>query len=163
MNDAHNDIQELLKLVEAGRLDALSPEQITLLEARVNADPELAAVLEDQQPPVEPWLAESVEEPDADAWENLWQQVDGQSTPSRHIFTRRFIRLWAPLSAVAAACVLMVGLWSFNRGADPADWPVEWADSVEINELEVSGDRLPLVMAAGSNAVPVIWVLENGG
>lgn len=162
MNDGNADIQESLDALAADGLDALSPRQVARLEARLNTDAELAARIADRSPMVEPSFRVGGEPPPAEAWEQVWQRINAAAA-SRHTAGWRTLRLWRPLAAAAAACVLMVGLWSVGRGAKAQPWPVEWAHDVEINELEVLDGRMPFVLAGGANAVPVIWVLENGG
>lgn len=158
--DEMKDIQAELEALAAGWLDSLSPEQIARLETHLNANPTAADQLADRTPTVEPVLHTGVEHPPAEAWESVWENIE--SATARPItWLPRLLRLWQPLAAVAA-CLLMVGIWYFNREAAPAPWPVEWAREMEINDLQVFEGSMPFVLSAGNDGtISMIWVIEN--
>ena len=160
MSSMNDKLREALDAIVAGDLDAPSPDQIARLEARVNANPDVRARLAGIVPPIEPALRAAVQPPPKRVWEDVWRRVDEAVSAAP---APRVLRLWRPLTA-AAACVLMVGLWNIGRGPTVADWPVEWARDVEINELEVLEGCTPFVAAVGADSpVSVIWVLDDEG
>ena len=158
--DEMKDIQTELEALSAGRLDSLSPEQITRLETHLNANPEVADQLADSMPAVEPVLHAGLEHPSAEAWESVWENIES-ATVRPTTMLPRLLRLWQPLAAVAA-CLLMVGIWHYSHEAAPEPWPVEWAQEMEINDLQVFDGGIPFVLSAGNDStISMIWVIEN--
>ena len=156
MNNANDDFRTALDAIAAGKLDAMTPEQVARLETQIDQAPELADRLAGIKPAVEPGFRLAVEPPPEDVWERVWQRVNAAASSTR----RHVWRLWRPL-AVAAACVLMVGLWN-ARGPALQEGPVEWARDVEIDDLEVFDGATPFVLAAGADSpVSVIWLLDE--
>ncbi len=163
MSDGVRDIRELFGLLDAGRLDELTPEEVRRLETHLDATPADADRLSRVAPPTDPLLQAPPPSVPQPRWDAVWENVTAAAGPARP--GPRVLRLWRPLAAVAAAVVLGIGLWDYDRVAAPAPdaWPVQWADTVEIDELESAGDTMPLVLSAGDEAVPVIWVFESEG
>ena len=158
MSSINDNLRDALDAIVTGDLDGHTPDQIARLEARLNANADARASLADVVPAVEPALHAAVEVPPDDVWEDVWQRIDESVSAEPQPL---LLRLWRPLTAVAA-CVLMVGFWSMGNKPAVADWPVEWAQEVEIDELEVSEGATPLVAAVGSeDPVPVIWVIDD--
>ena len=164
MDRLSKEIQADLNAVQAGELDALTPDQIARLEEHLNADAAVAARLAGVTPPANVPGQGDVELPSAETWERVWERVDAATTselPAKR--TLFMLRGWRPVIAAAAVCVLAVGLWRSRPASPAADWPVEWAHEVEVSDIEVFGDGTPLVIAAGTGeTIPVIWVLEGG-
>jgi len=153
------DIQATLDAIAAGELDALDPDQVQRVAAAVNADPALAARLAGIVPRVQPVHRAGVPQPSDAAWERVWQRIAVATVGQTR---RRVLRLWRPALA-AAACALLALIWNLGRAPAPEEWPVRWAQRVEINDLEVPAGVIPLVLVGESDGVPGIWVLDDQG
>ena len=164
MENESDDIRVALEALDTGRLDDLSPAQLARLEAYLNEDAPAAASLAEQVPPVTPELQNAVPLPSAEDWQQVWHRIAAATAPAQARPQRPLVlRLWPPVAAAAAVCLLTVGVWTFTRPSPGADWPVEWAHEVEVNALELPAGGTPLVLAAGSeDTIPVIWVIDEG-
>ena len=161
MTELNDDILNGLKALEAGQLDTFTPEQVARLEEHLNADEAAAGRLAGQRPPADPVVQTPAATPSAEAWERAWKRIEAAARPASTRSTGRTLRLWGSAGAAAAAVLLAVGLWRWPAGDE---WPVEWAQSIEIDDLEVLEGRTAFVTAAQSDEdVPVIWVLDGGG
>jgi hypothetical protein len=166
-SEPHN-LDDALKALATGDVDALSPEQVERLEGLLNSRPELADAFARQLAvPDEPLRAAltSAATPSANQWERAWNGIaSAEGSAARARGRGRIWRLWAPLSAVAAS-LLLVGVWRATAPAPaPAPWPMQLASDVEIDELEVYGDATAFVVyTGGDEGIDVIWVLEGEG
>lgn len=155
MSESERTIGVLLTLVAEGRLDALTDAEMHRLEHALNTNPALADQIGGMTAdggayaPAQPTDAE---------WERVWAGVD---TDQQAVTSPR--RLWriGPLS-VAAALVMMVGLWRLATPATALTLTPD--DDVEIVSVETFGDDAPFIIAAADDdEFPVIWVIENEG
>jgi len=172
MSRAPGNLDEALRAVAAGDLDALQPDQVARLEAILNEEPSVAARLADHVPAVDARLARvlaRVEQgvtPGMAAWERAWERIDAvaPAAVARVDAVRRralVLRLWKPLAAVAA-CLVMAALWRAGSPRPREEWPMQLATDVEINALEVSDGATPFVISdGGEHAVQIIWVVED--
>ena len=167
MSAGPHNLDEALKALAAGDLDALSVEQIERLEGLLNNRPELADAYADRLAvPDEPLRTalESVAEPSAAQWERAWNGIEtAEASATRRRAHGRIWRLWAPLSAVAAG-LMLVGVWRISPPrTTPPPWPMQLASNVEIDELEVYDNSTAFVVTTGGDhGIDVIWVLEDG-
>lgn len=154
VNDSSHD--PLLDRLLAGDLDGLDPAEIDALEQRLNMDAQLAARLAGVTPVAEAELRNVPPVSDAE-WSQVWQTVE--TAPTRAAAGRRILRLWHT-AAAAAACLLLALTWNARQPATPEAWPVTWADSVEIEEVDVTDGGVPFVLSVGTQkSVTMIWVL----
>jgi len=162
MPERSDNLSKALNVMNAEGLDALSPEEMARLEGILNSEPHLAADWADRTPSLDDPLAthvanlDSATAPSRGEWERVWQTVDAEAyeSPDRMKLPARVIRLWRPLTAVAA-CILLLASWQIHR-------PIKLARNVEISELEVYGGATPFVVSIGDEDGPqVIWVLED--
>lgn len=171
MTRAHDNLGDALRAVEAGDLDALTPEQVARLEAVLNREPRVAAELGDAIPPLDAGLAASLRDleapalPSARKWEEVWQGIElrtGGGVARERGLAPRILRFWKPLAA-AAACLVLAGLWwGTTPPADP--WPMRLATDVEIDDFQVYDDAMPFVVTTGGDSgVKLLWVLETEG
>lgn len=164
-----DNLDEALRAVAAGNLDALRPDQVAQLETLLNEEPALAAQLADRLVAPDALLASALAQaeqaavPSAAVWEQAWERI-GAAVPAMPATVgrrrRMVIRLWKPLAAVAA-CLLMVAGWKISSATPKTeDWPMQLATNVDIDQLEVYDGRTPFVFTSGGeNGFEVIWVL----
>lgn len=166
-----SELDRLMRIIESGRADELSPTEVARLESVLNSDATLADLPARRVPRVDPRMSAAVAElssitsPDAEMWEHVWERIESESpiaasavTPS---WNTRLLRLWRPLSA-AAACLLLGIIWRLGTPAPRDAWPLEIAGDVEIEALEVYGDALPFVVTlGGDHPTEMVWVLEG--
>ncbi|MCK4343081.1 MAG: hypothetical protein KAY37_15305 [Phycisphaerae bacterium] len=164
MDRSQDNLNDALRFVEAGDLDALSPDQAARLEAVLNDEPLVAARVSNCIPTPDPALAAALEQlekpawPSAERWNRVWGRIEAATpsgfTPGGRGLTR-ILQIWKPLAA-AAACLVLAALWT---GQTPA---MQLATDVVINELEVGEGALPFVVSVGGDeGIKVIWVLEG--
>lgn len=163
MTTPADNLDELLDRVVAGRLDELTPEQAAALEAHLNATPAAAERLADVLPQVDQRLRVSTPVPTDAEWDQVWQRVDSAAAArgktARTI--RRTIRLWQPLTALAA-CVVLLLVWRWAPLSAGSDWPIALSADVEVLELEVFGDASAFVSYSDEGqGAAVIWVLDD--
>lgn len=155
MNAPADEIRQMLARVSAGELDALSPEEIAQLEDALNTDDTLAEQLA-EVPAGGDWPAELT--PSAAEWEAVWQ---GVSTESSH---RRVKGWWLRPLGVAAAVVVLIGVWWGGSGGSQVDpWQIQPDTAFEIVAIEAGSDATPFIMGGGEDEFPVIWVIDNEG
>ncbi len=163
MTTPTENFDELLDRVSAGQLDALTPEQVTALEAHLNATPAAAERLADVTPAPDPLLTSAVQAPSKADWDNVWERVDSAEAaplPARPALGRMF-RFWQPLAA-AAACLLLLVVWRTMLSPAEPSWQLRLSDDVVVHELEVSGDASAFVAYADDESgTAVIWVFEE--
>lgn len=171
MRRPRDNLDEALRAVMAGDLDALTPEQVARLESVLNDEPAVADRLAGQIAAPDRCLAgvlresEQAEMPRAAAWEAAWERIDAPGAITRFVEKRggvaRILRRWRPLAAVAAG-LIMAALWRISTAAPVRPWPMQLAADVEINALEVTGETTPFVVSTGDEGdVQVIWVLPD--
>ena len=164
MTAQDHNMDELLELVSAGRLDKLSPGQVAALEAHVNATPTAAETLADIVPLLDPELGTAAPAPSDDRWNELWARIDSAVSPpeaaekpaDRQVNLRRVLRFWQPLAA-AAACVLAIVAWQLSTS--PAA-EIEVSGDVVVHEIEVFGDDSAFV-AYDEKGTAIVWVFEE--
>jgi len=167
MTQTPDNLEQTLRAVLSGELDRLTAEQVAQLESALNGNPELAARLADEVPPLEPALRDAfrawtpAEPVPAHAWRRIEQQV--VSAPVRvgvkRIHARTF-RLWAPFLA-AAACLVLAVVWRLGVPASVAAPPLQLATDLEIERLEVYDDATPFVVSVGDSGAVIVWVLHD--
>lgn len=172
MGTESDNLEHLLRAIEDGALETLSPEQIERVASWLDARPDLADRVADR--PAKPdarlmdalTAADATVTPTAEAWGSVWAHVDlASAARARAAGSSRVLRiwrLWGPLTA-AAACLMLVGLWQW-RSSGPghaADWPLELAADAQIESLEVFGDASAFVAGVDAPGAVVIWVLES--
>lgn len=97
------------------------------------------------------------------ASEAVWRRIRGAAAGGAQAQLYRRLRRLAPL-AVAAACVLMVNLWTNIRGVPAHPWVFEAAAWVEVDGVEVFDDHSGIFVSSGGNgALPFIWVIDESG
>lgn len=170
MSSEADNLDQALKALQAGDLDALTPEQMDRLEGLLNSRPQLADTLTGRLAAPDARLRAALDDEAADAgpsapeWERAWNRIStssGAASTSRRA-TGRFWRLWAPLTAAAACLLMAASWWGSALPAGPQPWPMKLATEVEINELEVYGNATAFVVSAGGESgVGIIWVLEE--
>lgn len=147
---------ELLELLKAGRLDALTADEVERLEAGLNERPQeidgvLARVAADDLP--NDWPAPSESE-----WRRAWVAIERET--SGYGYGGPW-RIWRGLAA-AAACVLAALSWRFDAQTPAATPQIQLANQVDIQELEVFGDAFAAVSYSGeTGGAAVIWVFEG--
>lgn len=147
----------LLAEVLAGRLDALSPEQVERLEAHLQAEPAAEAALAAARPPAATLPDEPM--PSAEAWDALWARIDQTAATPGAGQLRRVRAVWRAVVA-AAACGLAMLAW--KQAASPAVGPVVLAHDVTIESLEVGrGESAFVVYLDEGSGPPVVWVLSD--
>jgi len=160
MQSNEHEIDEALDAVLAGRLDKLSPDAVARLEERLMHDPEAERRLAGASPAVESLLRAAV--PDADHWDAVWERIDDR-TAGHNTGQNKAVLRWmrfVPPALAAAACLAMILVWNLGRPTPTAEWPVQWAQNVEVESLEVPGTGTPFVFTAGSDqSISIIWVL----
>jgi hypothetical protein len=171
MTPARDNLDEALRAVLAGDLDALAPEQVARLEGVMNEAPAVAVKLAGLLPARDERLVAVLQDmeyataPPARAWDAAWERIDGTGPiaklAQRRAGVARILRLWKPLAA-AAACLLLAVLWRVSTAAPIKPWPMQLASDVEINQLEVNDGMTPFVVSTGGDGgVQVIWVLPD--
>ncbi|MGD8454569.1 MAG: hypothetical protein PVJ57_22370 [Phycisphaerae bacterium] len=156
-------MDDLLNKLAAGELDALSPEEVAALAAHLDANPAAADRVAGLTPPIEPALQADVPLPGEEAWGQVWAGIEAGRRTGSQPFVRRVLRIVEPVLALAA-CVLMAVIWNAGEQQATAAWPVEWATTVEIDEIEVADGSVPYVAAVegDESTVSVVWVLDLG-
>jgi hypothetical protein len=146
MSPSQDSLEQALRAVSHGELDALTPEQVARLERVLNDEPAVAQRVGAQVPQREAPLAEALDEWDRSAqpsrqeWQNVWARIETAAPAAvwrnQAGVSARILRFWRPLAA-AAACLLLVAGWKLMPA--PADelWPMELASNVEISDIEV--------------------------
>lgn len=173
MKRPRDNLDDALRAVLAGDLDALTPEQVVRLERVLNEEAAVAVRVAGQMPARGDPLVAALNEadratsPPAAAWEAAWERIDGTGPLAMFAEKRgtvaRVLRLWKPLAAVAAG-LLMAVLWKVSTTSPIKPWPMQLAADVEINQLEVNEGMTPFVVSTGGDgAVQVIWVLPDQG
>lgn len=175
MQRGRDEIEALLQAVADSGGPALTPDEIARLAEALDADPRLAARLADVRPRLEPALAAALQQaeagvtPSAAEWAGVWANIEqaaarGAARPVPRRVRSRILRLWQPALA-AAACLVLAALWRFGAlpgWADGGD--MRLAHDVEINSIEVYGAATSFVVSTGgSDAIEVIWVLDEAG
>ena len=186
-SESRDKLEALLRRVEAGEWDSLTPEQMAALEAYLNtgwhgqtAAPFDRATGESALP--------NLAIPDSDMptpaeWDRVWNNIEagvtsGASTDSadaagvesiklprqsraQRSVARRLIRFW-PVFTAAAACIGLLFTWQFVT-PPPAStgWAIQLADEVEVDELDVYGDTTAFV-DFNDDGTAMIWVFEDG-
>ena len=159
MKPGHDNLDELLERVAAGRLDDLTPAQIAALERHLNAVLAAADRLAGVRPPRDPRLEIPVTGPVVDEWDAVWRAIEAGAVAQRLRTPHRLIRLWQAFAAVAA-CLALGLLWRAT-GAGRQGAAVELSNNVVVHELEVFGDASAYVAYAGDESGrAMIWVLE---
>jgi hypothetical protein len=171
MSPSHDSLEQALRAVSHGDLDALTPEQVARLERVLNDEPAVAQRVGAQVPRCDALLADALRELDQSAkpsgqnWQNVWEQIETAAPAAigRHEtgVSARILRLWRPLAA-AAACLLLVAGWKLMPA--PADelWPMELASNVEISDIEVGDGMTSFVVSTGDESgSEIIWVLDD--
>ncbi|MFO0840385.1 MAG: zf-HC2 domain-containing protein [Phycisphaerae bacterium] len=176
------DFDSSLTALVAGRLDALSADQIDALQAHLD-DCESCALRLSQAPvaakgdSVAAALAAEVVPPTAAQWEQTWSQIEsrtagargaearsvptGRREPAGAPMLRRVLR-WTPIAAAAAFVLVYIGVSRLSH-PDPG-WTPTPGGIADVQDLEVFDDSTPMVLSAGGdNGVPVIWVIQDGG
>lgn len=163
MSETRQEMERLLTMVQQGRLDALTPGQVSELEAWLCTRPSEEARLADARPPVEGWLTATLPQPAEVDWQRVWAEVEQAAAP-RTFLQHRLIPLWQGLAAVAA-CLLLAASW-YALGPPRTDgaWALRPASDVRVDSLELFGDTTVLVdTTAEEGGLPVIWVLDTQG
>jgi hypothetical protein len=171
MSPSHDSLEQALRAVSHGDLDALTPEQVARLERVLNDEPAVAQHVGAQVPQCDAPLADALHELDQSAqpssrdWQNVWERIETAAPAAivRHEtgVSARILRFWRPLAA-AAACLLLVAVWKLLPA--PADelWPMELASNVEIGDIEVSEGLTSFVVSTGDEGgSKIIWVLSD--
>lgn len=162
MTDEMPPIDELLARIEAGKLDELGPEDVARLETWLDHDAEALEQLGGMTPPSEPWLSAVDAGPTRAEWDETWAGISS-TTSDRHGHLRRRSGVLSGLAV--AACLALAALLNINLPAptDSAAWPVEWAQSVEV-EVEIREGGTPMVFTVGhEDPVSLIWVVDTAG
>lgn len=170
MTTTRHNLELLLDEVTAGRLDALTPEQVEALESRLNDDPAAAARLADALPPADALVTAAAPPAPTEAeWRRVWEGIEAAFATGRSRSAaarmdalrrpRRILRLWESLSA-AAACLALALIWQAGPAPASAGWHMSLSPNVEINSLEVFDDSTPMVLYPGEGGA-VIWVLDD--
>lgn len=147
-------IEVLMQRVAAGELDALTADEVALLEKAVDADAELADRLAAAMPPADEFVG--VEDaPSDEAWERVWSEV----APVR----RKAAGWWWQPIAAAAAVALMVGTWQWTGLSATPEAPWRLGGEVEVLELETFEEGVPMVMSVGDAEMQVIWIVGDEG
>lgn len=165
MSAAENRIEQLLATVAAGRLDALSAEQLAELERALASDARLAARVGTVRPAADARLRATVPLPTPAQWSETWDAIDSRTAAGARRTAAaglRILRLWQGLAA-AAACLLVVWMWRM-QSPPSTGYAIELTTSVQVDELEVFGDATAVVVAPSDEMpYPVISVVMNGG
>jgi hypothetical protein len=172
MSDDRPD-HDLLRRIEAGELDSLTPAEIERAERLLNSDSAAAGRVAGQIPPVDANLRDALADAASDSmpreadWDAAWARIEAAAAPARGPMPRTL--RWGTSVGAIAACLLVAALWSMpdarrSGTRAPEAWPVVLAHDVEIDALEVGEDTLPIVVATGGDdSVEVIWVMETEG
>jgi anti-sigma-K factor RskA len=171
MSPSHDSLEQALRAVSHGDLDALTPEQVARLERVLNDEPAVARRVGAQVPQPDAPLSEALDELDRSAqpsrqdWQHVWERIESAAPAAvrrnQAGVSARILRFWRPIAA-AAACLLLVGVWKLMPA--PADelWPMQLASNVEISDIEVpEGMTSFVVSTSGNNASAIIWVLDD--
>lgn len=161
MTTNREQLDRLLATVGDGALDALTPEQVTRLEAHLNESPEAASRLADCVPPLDPRLAAPVRMPRRAEWERVRSAIASHGAARARPSAGWVHRFWRPLAA-AAACVLLVAGWRTLDRRPAAATMLHLAQHAEINAIEAFGGSTALVLSSGDDAPVIIWVLDSG-
>ena len=163
MTAPNNNVEKLLAQVAAGRLDDLTPEQVAVLEAHLNAAPAASERLASAAPPGDPQPTGAPPSPSETEWNRIWKRIDSAAVtraprPTRSMHT---VRLWQAVTAVAA-CLLLVVVWRLASPPTAASWQMRLSNDVVVHEVEVFGDATSFIAYSedGSGSA-VIWVLEE--
>ena len=152
---------ELLDHVAAGRLDDLTPDQVTSLDTHLNAAASSSERLADVVPEADSRLSVIAPTPTDAEWDGVWRRIDS-ATPVREPtprVIRRTIRFWQPLAA-AAACLLLLIVWRLTPVQAPPGWEMRLSDHVIVHEIEIFGDDCVFVAYSDEDGSAVIWVFE---
>ena len=191
-SDSRENLEALLRRVEAGELDSLTPEQIDALEAHLNA------MAGESKPPDLPRLGGRLALPDAALpdlaipdsamptpaeWERVWNNIEAGVTtvpadatpiPADRVSLKlvatakskrsvgRRVIKFWPAWAAVAACVALLFTWHFAAPPVSAGWEMQLADQVEVDELDVFGDATAFV-DFNDDGTAMIWVFEGNG
>lgn len=158
-----------LQMLLHGDLDRLTAEEVAALEARLSGDEAAAAELAGAQPPAPDAAWTTTPPVSADGWAEVWRAVTAAQASSRQVQQPTAGRMgrgggwWRGLAIGAAAAGLTLALWQASPQARtaPQPWPVEWAQQLDVEEVESYGDTLPLIMAGGQHGVAGVWVLPS--
>lgn len=170
MSRDYDNLDEALRAVAAGNLDALTPEQVARLERVLNDEPGVAARLAACTPAPEPKLATALQAaeqaalPPAQRWDLTWQRIDAAAPLTQRRahagIAGRLIRLWQPLVA-AAACLMLAVMWRTTSSPTEDAWPMQLATDVQIDSLEVPDGMTSLIVAGGDDNYKLIWILPD--
>jgi len=151
------DPDALLAEVLAGRLDALTPDQVVQLEAHLRRDPAAEAALAGAAPPRPDLPDEPL--PSTRTWDALWTRIDEAASIRQRRGGLRARAWWRPVVA-AAACGLAMLAW--KRLGAPSFEPIVLARDVVIESMEVGrGESAFVVYLDGGSGPPVVWVFDE--
>lgn len=170
MTSACEQLRTTLRAAARGDYEHIAPETIAQLEAHLNQCAVCAAALAEQRCVADDGgdpvigaarrAAPRISPSDAEA---LWGRIHRAAPAVSHSWVLRRLRRLAPL-AVAAACVLMVNLWTNVRGTPAHPWKFEAAGWVEVDGVEVFDDHSGIFVSSGGNGtLPFIWVIDESG
>jgi hypothetical protein len=168
MSPSHDNLEQALRAVSHGELDALTPEQIARLERVLNDEPAVAQRIGAQVPQRDAPLAGALDEMDRSAqpsrqeWQNVWARIESAAPAAiGHSVSARILRFWRPLTA-AAACLLLVAGWKLMPTPANDLWPMQLASNVEISDIEVGDGMTSFVVSTDDEGgSKIIWVLED--
>lgn len=181
-SNSRDNLEALLRRVEAGELDSLTPEQIDALETFLNESPAAADRLANVRPAPESTSAlsafpdapgfgqASIPSPDKAEWDRVWNNIEAAEAAPRmaapvetcnRSVGGRLLKLW-PLFMAAAACFAIMLTWHFAAVPASAEWEIRLADQVEVEELNVYGDAIAFV-DFNNDGTAMIWVFEESG
>lgn len=144
------NLDALLAAAAAGRLEALTPEQVERLAAHLDANPAAAAKVGAMRPAASPSLTTPVVLPTPRQWQEVWDRIEQATSTTRRqpesgrsaTGTRaaRILRIWRPIAAVAACVVLLVS-WSLQSGGTPTP-RLRPAVGNSVNALDAPGGAI---------------------
>jgi hypothetical protein len=145
MNPDHRKIETLFAQLAAGRLDELTPQQISALEAAIHESPELADRLAAIAPPGDAGLQAPAATPSRAEWARTWNAIEESfaSRPSAQPAPAGRIYTLGRAAAAVAACIGLVVLWRSLpfTPATSSGWELAASNDTEILELEVFDGR----------------------
>lgn len=172
MRPTPDNLDALLAKVERGELDDLTEEQVAALADALDEQAALAERLADVAPPALPVALRDVAAPTRGEWDAVWtgirRGVRGPLSESgegrRQVVTARRLIRFMPAALAAAAAIALAVIWRLPSAASPpAPWPMKLSQHVEIHDLEVDQDAMPMIVTVGKrNTAEVIWVVGNG-
>ncbi len=165
MNARTDNLDRLLERVAAGELDALSLDEIGRLEQHLNENDQAAERLAAASTGRLPALAGlPPASPTADQWAGVWSGVRtaaSQRAGPRAPHPSRITRLFG-IAAAAAACLIAALTWPTTPIARQAEWSLEIAETVQVDELEVF-DVTPTIYYNSQGGVALISLRSDEG